>query len=206
MFINNINNMDDMNNIKNEKKVTEGYLEIILGSMFSGKTSRLLDIYNKYTFCNIPTIVLNYIEDKRYGNKEDDKLYTHDQNTIPCLSISKLLSINKSMLNKPDVILINEGQFFPDLYEFVIEMVEKYKKKVYICGLDGDFKRQQFGTLINLIPFCDEIIKLKSLCSICKNGKKGIFTHRKTNEEQQKVIGSDSYIPLCRMCYEKNNS
>jgi thymidine kinase len=100
-----------------------------------------------------------------------------------------------------DVVLINEGQFFSDLNDAVLEMVDFYKKKVYICGLDGDFKREKFGSILDLIPYCDKIIKLQSLCSICKNGKPAIFSHRLTREDSQILIGSDIYIPLCRNCY-----
>ena len=67
-------------------------------------------------------------------------------------------------------ILINEGQFFPDLYESVKWLVNEKKKYVTICGLDGDFKRAKFGTLLDLIPLCDNVTKLTSLCVSCKNG------------------------------------
>ena len=77
-------------------------------------------------------------------------------------------------------------------------------KQVFICGLDGDFKRQKFGNLFDLIPYCDELIKLKSVCKICKN--QAIFSHRTSKESEQLVIGSDNYLPLCRKCYMKENN
>ena len=95
----------------------------------------------------------------------------------------------------------NEGQFFPDLEEFVEKMLEQ-KKKIYICGLDGDFERKKFGQILNLIPLCDKVTKLTSLCSLCKNGTPGIFSKRITSEKEQTVVGSDNYIPVCRSCYE----
>ena len=99
------------------------------------------------------------------------------------------------------IILINEGQFFPDLYDTVIKMI-KDNKKVYIAGLDGDFQRKKFGQMLDLIPLCDTITKLTSLCNICKNGNLGIFSKRITNEIEQTVIGSNNYIPVCRTCYD----
>ena len=80
----------------------------------------------------------------------------------------------------------------------------KEKKKIYIGGLDGDFERKKFGKILDLIPLCDKITKLVSLCSLCKNGTPGIFSMRLSQEKEQKVIGSDNYIPVCRNCYEIN--
>ena len=74
-------------------------------------------------------------------------------------------------------------------------------KKVYVCGLDGDFERKKFGQILDLIPLCDTVTKLTSLCSLCKNGTKGIFSKRITSETEQTVVGSDNYIPVCRNCY-----
>ena len=99
------------------------------------------------------------------------------------------------------VLMINEGQFFDDLKEFVLDMVENHKKTVYVCGLDSDFQRNKFGQILDLIPYSDNIVKLTSLCMNCKDGTKAIFSKRITNNESQIVIGSDNYIPLCRKCY-----
>jgi thymidine kinase len=108
---------------------------------------------------------------------------------------------DKFKIATSNVILINEGQFFPDLFEFVNELL-KEDKKVYVCGLDGDFERKKFGQILDLIPLCDKVTKLTSLCSICKNGTPGIFSKRISTEKQQTVVGSDNYIPVCRNCYE----
>lgn len=178
-----------------------GYLELIVGSMFSGKTSYLLDIYKKCMFCSIPIAVINYEDDVRYS---DSMLSTHDKQMIPCIkakTITDAISNNMTEITEAEVILINEGQFFPDIEEQVKTLVEKSKKRVYICGLDGDFERKPIGNLHKLYPFCDDIIKLKSLCSICRDGTPGIFSFRITNEVDQVVIGSSNYLPLCRQCY-----
>lgn len=187
----------------------EGYLEIILGPMFSGKTTELIQIYNNYNYIDKNVIVVNYAEDTRY---HDSMLSTHDRKMIPCILTMDINDMwenssnkNYKELHEADVILINEGQFFKNLKECVIDMVENKNKIVYICGLDGDFKREKFGELLDLIPYCDKVNKLTSLCSKCKNGKKGIFSCRITNEESQIVIGSDNYKPLCRNCYLSEN-
>lgn len=191
-----------------------GYLEIILGGMYAGKTSRLVEIYKQCKFCNISVTVINHSIDTRY---DDELLSTHDKIMIPCIktdTLIKLLSDNSSealvseaLVSKAlvsEVILINEGQFFPDLEEFVTILLSK-GKKIYVCGLDGDFERKKFGQILDLIPLCDKVTKLTSLCSICKNGTPGIFSKRITEETQQTVVGSDNYIPVCRKCYENSS-
>lgn len=174
-----------------------GYLEIILGPMFSGKTTQLVADYKKFTYIGKKVCVVNYSEDKRY---HDTMLSTHDKIMIPCIFSEKLGEITN--LEEADVIIINEGQFFEDLFEVVIELVEQKNKSVYIGGLDGDFKRNKFGKILDLIPYCDKVMKLNSLCSQCRDGTPGLFSHRISKETLQVVIGSDNYQPLCRKCYQ----
>ncbi len=185
-------------------KPNHGYLELILGSMFSGKTSYLLEIYKKCVFCNIPVAVINYAADNRYTT--ESMLSTHDKQMIPCIlasTISEAVKNHADTINQAETILINEGQFFPDIEEQVKQLVEHTNKRVYICGLDGDFERKPIGNLLQLVPFSDHIIKLKSLCSLCRDGTPGVFSFRITNEKNQVVIGSSNYIPLCRECYQR---
>lgn len=183
-----------------------GYLEIIIGPMFSGKTSKLLDIYKQCKFCNIEVCVINHCSDKRYSITN---LSSHDGNMIPCYQVENILDfIDKgediegtiNNYNLSEVVLINEAQFFPDLYKSVLKMLT-VGKRVYICGLDGDFERNKFGEVLDLIPYCDKVEKLRSLCGICKSGEPGIFSKRLTSETKQTVVGSSNYTPVCRKCY-----
>jgi len=200
------------------------YLELIIGPMFSGKTSKLVEIYKQCNFCNISVAVINHSIDKRY---DDTLLSTHDKIMIPCIQTNKLIDIwyykekddyvNDNNIGETDnlprlddsvklinasVILINEGQFFEDLYPAVEHML-KHNKKIYIGGLDGDFERKKFGQILDLIPLCDKITKLTSLCSLCKDGSPGIFSKRISSEKEQTVVGANNYIPVCRGCYKK---
>lgn len=193
---------------------TTGYLELFIGSMYSGKTSKLLETYKQCKFCNIPVTIINHVIDNRYHNT---MVSTHDQLMAPCLQACELNDIwtdngfkktgekkdlwAHNAVRDSEVILINEGQFFPDLYDVVVDML-RCNKKIYICGLDGDFERKKFGQILDLIPLCDKVTKLTSLCSQCKNGTPGIFSMRLTNETAQTVVGSDNYIPVCRKCYK----
>ena len=197
---------------------TNSYLELFIGPMFSGKTSKLVDIYKQCLFCNIPVAVINHSIDKRY---DDTLLSTHDKIMIPCIQTNKLCDIwvyqeNREADSEPmkrlsdsiklinaDVILINEGQFFEDLLPTVKHMLH-HNKKIYVGGLDGDFECKKFGQILDIIPLCDKVTKMTSLCSQCKNGTPGIFSKRITSEKEQTVVGSDNYIPVCRNCYHFN--
>jgi len=181
-----------------------GYLELVSGPMYSGKTSRLLNLYKQFKFCGIPTLVLNHADDAmRYSVTH---LSNHDQEMIPCMMINSLKDVMGKEFLEARVILINEIQFFQnDTVEWIRTAVDVYHKHVYVCGLDGDFQRRKFGNwLEELIPLCDNHVKLHSYCSQCKR-KNAIFTHRLTKETEQKIIGTECYIPLCRGCYNKLN-
>ena len=205
----------------NKNNTMMSYLELIIGPMYSGKTSRLVEVYKQCQFCDISVAVINHVIDNRY---DDELLSTHDKVKIPCIKTKNLKNVwlsekinlennideniphiqDKFQIARSDVILINEGQFFEDLYDVVIDML-KCGKKVYVCGLDGDFERKKFGQILDLIPLCDKVDKLTSLCTLCKNGTRGIFSMRLTRETEQTVVGSDNYIPVCRKCYESKH-
>ena len=184
-----------------------GYLEVILGPMFSGKTSRIINLYKQYRYCNIPVIVVNHSDDDRYDN---ELLSNHDNIKISCFKckkIKEMITKHRDILSSQHVvILINEGQFFEDLYESVSYLVNDMDNCVYVCGLDGDYKTNKFGQMLDLIPICDKVNKLHSICVKCRNGKRAIFTNRITNDKEQKIIGVDTYQPLCRICYNLENT
>lgn len=184
----------------NQLDTKQGWLELILGCMFSGKTSALEGIYKQHAICNIDCAVINYAGDTRYSNT---MLSTHDKRTIPCTFATRLSDITDKVCNI-DVILINEGQFFDDLVPWV-EARLKEKKNIYICGLDGDFQQNKFGTILDLIPKADMYSKLTALCANCKTGARAPFTHRKSDNKEQTLIGSDEYIPVCRACNDLLN-
>ena len=180
-------------------------LHLILGPMFAGKTTTLINKANEISdILNKDEILLiNHSSDIRYS--ENTFITSHDKIKIPCIAMSLLSTIlndnTEYNISNIKYIFINEGQFFDDLYEVVVDML-KHNKRVYICGLDSDFERKKFGQILDLIPLCDKVKKLTSLCSQCKDGTPGIFSMRLTSEKQQTLVGSDNYIPVCRKCYE----
>ena len=99
-------------------------------------------------------------------------------------------------------IFINEAQFFKDLKEWVIMMLEQYKKNIIICGLDSDFDRKKFGEIWDLIPHADTIVKKKGQCKYCECHS--LFSHKiNVNKDENSQIDMDcnKYVPVCRGCY-----
>ena len=186
-----------------------GSLSIFLGPMFSGKTTKLIERYAHYTKKGVKVLAINYSKDTRYTS--EPFMVSHDKTSIPCILVSRLSEAfsqedddaDKDRINRfmeSDVVLINECHFFPDIVEWVKMVVTIYKKKVYICGLNGDFERRPFGNWMDLISFCDSVTKLHSDCNVCKTNN-AIFSYRLSDKKEQIIIGN-GYIPLCRQCFE----
>ena len=177
-------------------------LELIVGCMYSGKSSELMRRVNRIQTIQKQYIIYNSVLDTRYGSTG---IFTHNQGHLPCHVIGNLMSqIDTHQYKDTDTIFIDEAQFFTDLYDFVKLSVETYKKNVIVIGLDGDSDRCNFGQIHLLLPICDDIVKLKALCSVCKDGTPGIFSKKITNSSGQVDIGSiNKYIATCRKCYLK---
>ena len=216
MFSENVEKIDiiiDFFREKNKKQISEmenqnGYLEITIGPMFSGKTTSLIkkhdEIMERYKFSfkkDKILCVINHQLDQRYST---NMLSSHNSIMIPVLSSLTLRELwfnstheyfNK--LREAKFILIDETQFFEDLYEVVINML-KMKKNVFLYGLDGDYNRNPFGRIYDLIPYCDKIVKMTAVCSC---GKPALFSHRITQENEQILVGVNNYVSLCRGCF-----
>ena len=173
-----------------------GYLELIIGCMWSGKSTHLVNIYNNLIKQGEKPIIINHSMIKN----DSSSLVTHDNKEIKCIFLDQLY--NRYIPADIKYILINEGQFFPDLYSWVHTMVNEYNKYIYIAALNGDFQKKGFTNILSLIPECDSIVKLNAQCSICK--KNAIFTRRKTPSKEQIIVDSEIYEPLCRKCYNKS--
>ena len=169
--------------------------------MYSGKTTEVIRECKKWNSIAKKAICINFEGDNRYGN--DAQLYSHDMNTVECIKVSKLIDVNLNLIKDSDIILINEGQFFPDLVEHCLIWTEQFGKNIIVSGLDGDFKRRPFGKILDLIPYADSVTKLNAFCTVCSNGTPAYFTWRLSNEQDQIVIGSSNYIAVCREHYNK---
>jgi thymidine kinase len=180
--------------------MASGRLELIIGNMFSGKSSELIRRINREKSINKKILVINYALDNRYST--DSKISTHDNNSVKCLKVFLLSELKKETLNEYDSVFIDEGQFFDDLYIFVYILVEELGKHVVVSGLDGDFNRNMFGDIIKLIPICDTVDKLCAYCSKCNDGTYGPFSLKINGSDKVIDIGSeDKYLPVCRKHY-----
>ena len=169
-------------------------LHLIIGCMFSGKTTELLRIANRLKSIGQRVALINYVEDTRYSTTN---VTTHDK--YSCTDIESHYTDDLYSLDykKYQVICINEAQFFTGLKTFCIDLLNK-SKIVYVSGLDGDFKQDPFGEILEIIPLCNTITRLHAFCKICKNGNPAYFTKRLTDSKEQKLIGTNEYIPVCR--------
>jgi thymidine kinase len=180
--------------------VESGRIEIIMGCMFSGKSTEIIRIIKRYNILNKKILVINHVNDKRYTDEE--KIVTHDMVSYNCIfksSLEELITNKSDQYLNSEIIVIEEAQFFPDLYTFVIKSADMYNKTIIIAGLDGDFKREKFGDILRLIPHAESVTKLNALCLVCNDGTLASFTKRLTNDKNQTLIGSsESYIAVCR--------
>jgi thymidine kinase len=176
-------------------------LELIIGPMFSGKSSAILQIVNRYKSIGHTIVLISHSIDSRYS--ELDYIVNHNGQQVPCFKDNTLMKyVDTPACMNSKVIIIEEAQFFNDLYTFVETLVDTYQKDVIVVGLDGDTERKPFGQIMSLVPMCDKIIKLKAFCKICANGNEALFTYcKKEKHEQICVGGEDIYMPLCRIHY-----
>lgn len=189
----------------------ESSLDLIIGPMYSGKTTELIRRLNIYAATmHLKVLYVNAKIDTRSSNE----FSTHNPMFLS-LGDLKAVKIEKlSDLANPsvyDVIGIDEAQFMPDLEEYVMKFVEEYKIKVIVAGLNGDHMRRPFGQVLDLIPLCDNIQKLSPFCVPCCNQdkiiKKAPFTKRIVSGTDTVVIGGkETYIPVCRECYLSQKS
>lgn len=175
-------------------------LDIIIGPMFAGKSSRIADIVSRYEALGGRVLLVKPLCDNRYG---DDHI-THNKRKTPCISVKDLDDIPKDVLKNTDIIIVDEAQFFKYLVPFCEYAVDTLEKKLYLVGLDGDSNRRKFGELLDCIPLADRVEKLTAFCKRCANGTPGLFSHRKTESSDLIVIGgADMYETLCRECYSR---
>ena len=181
-------------------------LTLVIGYMFSGKSSYLLSCIRRYKEIDFPIYIITSILDKRYSDKTI--IINHNKESfVADIAIDDLsyVPLDEKFM-KAKVIIIEEGQFYKNLLTFVTMLVDHYGKKVIVAGLDGDANRKMFGDILKLIPLSDSIIKLKSYCKKCNDGTEALFTSKNTDKiELIDIGGSDKYEALCRKHYIENN-
>jgi thymidine kinase len=172
--------------------------------MFAGKSSYILSSLRRYEAIGWPVLSITSALDTRY---EANAIHSHNHERHSALSANLLLPIlEMNTFAEARLIVIEEAQFFKDLYPFVQNAVDICGKDVLVVGLDGDSERRPFGRIAEIIPLCDKITKLTAMCKRCGNGSPAIFTHRKDADTSIIKVGeADTYEALCRKHYIELN-
>lgn len=172
-----------------------GKLNVIIGPMYSGKTSELLSRYFRYKVAGKKCLLIKFENDDRY---EKDKIVTHNlfkQDAITC----NKLEIYDNKVKDYDIILIDEIQFYPDAHIFCDKWANE-GKIIEASGLNGDYRRKPFEQISLLIPLCDNIKHLVAVDK--KDGNDAPFTCRLSDDNQQTLIGgNDIYQAMNRNNY-----
>lgn len=173
---------------------------LLMGCMFSQKTTELLRRIRRFKSIGYRVLVVNFIGDTRYGQ---ECIASHDKEIEKAVCVDKLKSIEHLVKSgKYDVIAIDEGQFFTDLFECVTEWADTQPIHIIVAGLDGNSEREPFGDMLRLIPHSEEVERLTALCSVCCNGT--VATYSKyfgdapKDENGIAIGGAEAYRPVCR--------
>ena len=180
-------------NLKGERR---GWIEVICGSMFSGKTEELIRRLKRVKIANLKVEIFKPTIDVRY---DEVKIVSHDTNAILSTPVDNSQSI-LVLAQDVDVVGIDEAQFFDVEIANVCEQLAQRGIRVIVAGLDMDYKKQPFGQMPNLLAVADYITKLHAICVVC--GNIANYSYRTSSEGGQVVLGEkDKYEPRCRHCY-----
>ena len=175
-----------------------GRIEVICGSMFSGKTEELIRRLKRAKFARQRVEIFKPTIDTRYS---DEEVVSHDSNTISSTPIDSSASI-LLFTSEIDVVGIDEAQFFDDGLIDVCNQLAANGIRVIVAGLDMDFKGVPFGPMPALCAIADEVSKVHAICVKC--GNLAYASHRTVKNEKRVLLGEQSeYEPLCRTCYNQ---
>lgn len=175
-----------------------GRIEVICGSMFSGKTEELIRRLKRAKFARQRVEIYKPAIDTRYSEED---VVSHDSNSIsstPIESSSSILLFSSDI----DVVGIDEAQFFDEGLVDVCNKLADSGVRVIIAGLDMDYKGVPFGPMPDLCAIADEVTKVHAICVRC--GQLAYISHRIVKNEKRVLLGEkDEYEPLCRECYRR---
>lgn len=177
-----------------------GWIEVICGSMFSGKTEELLRRLKRAQIANQKISIFKPLVDNRYHDKH---VVSHDDNYIESKAVANSKDIHTGV-GDATVVGIDEIQFFDDSIVGVCEGLAAQGKRVIVAGLDMDFKGKPFGPMPALLAVSEYITKLHAICPHC--GNLATHSYRLALEQDQVMVGEkESYEPRCRTCYNMGN-
>jgi len=180
-------------NFSGERK---GWIEVICGSMFSGKTEELIRRLKRAKIANLKVEIFKPAIDLRF---DENAVVSHDSNSIHSTSVADSGTILQLSTNV-DIVGIDETQFFDAGITAVCQALALQGIRVIVAGLDMDYKGNPFGPMPHLLAIADFITKLHAICVKC--GNLASMSYRKSSDKDQILLGEqDIYEPRCRKCY-----
>lgn len=177
-----------------------GWVEVVCGSMFSGKTEELIRRMKRAQFANQKMLLFKPIIDDRYHTTN---IVSHQGTSVQAIPVTDSSEILKSWTDQK-VIAVDEAQFFDMGLVAVCNQLADKGVRVIIAGLDMDYLGAPFGPMPELLAIAEYVTKVHAICLSC--GNLAHYSHRISNEEGQVVVGAiEKYQPLCRTCYTKKN-
>ena len=181
-----------------ENGVPRGWIEVVCGSMFSGKTEELIRRLKRAEFASQKILLVKPQIDDRYHKKN---VVSHQGSIFEALTVNNAAEILE-IWKKEKVVAIDEAQFFDEGLVDVCNQLAKKGVRVIIAGLDMDFKGIPFGPMPQLLCIAEYVTKVHAICVSC--GNLAQFSHRTVEDKEQVLVGAvEQYKPLCRSCYNK---
>ena len=181
-----------------EENIRRGRIEVICGSMFSGKTEELIRRLKRARIARQRVEIYKPNIDTRYS---DEDVVSHDRNTIPSTPVEAAASI-LLLAGEAEVVGIDEAQFFDDGLVEVCNNLANSGKRVIVAGLDMDFKGIPFGPVPALCTIAEDVTKVHAVCVRC--GALAYVSHRTVADSRLVMLGEQAeYEPLCRACYRE---
>lgn len=176
-----------------------GWIEVVCGSMFSGKTEELIRRLRRAQFANQKLLLVKPKIDNRY---HEENVVSHQGSSFQAVVVNNSAAIN-DLWNGERVVAIDEAQFFDEgLVDVCTELANK-GVRVILAGLDMDFRGEPFGPMPRLLSVAEYVTKVHAICVSC--GNLAQFSHRTVKQSEQVMLGAvDEYKPLCRYCYNKS--
>ena len=176
-----------------------GWIEVICGSMFSGKTEELIRRLKRAEFAKQKTLIFKPTTDVRYS---ESKVVSHDSNEIisnPVKSSKEIIQLSKDI----DVVALDEAQFFDDGIVDVCNELANGGKRVIVAGLDMDYEGNPFGPMPNLMAIAEFVTKVHAICT--KTGNLANYSHRISKSKDLVLLGErEEYEPLSRLAFKEN--
>jgi thymidine kinase len=175
-----------------------GWVEVICGSMFSGKTEELIRRLKRAEFANQKILLVKPTIDNRY---HDEKVVSHQGRSFEAICVENASEI-LTLWKKEKVVAIDETQFFDEGIIDVCTTLARQGVRIIIAGLDMDFTGAPFGPMPQLLAIAEYVTKVHAICVSC--GDLAHYSYRMVEDKEQVLVGAvEEYKPLCRMCYNK---